>query len=59
MLVARPPARFVSMYVFRGGWRDGAHGVLLAVLAAVSVASKYAHLWALVRRASGLGPASS
>jgi glycosyltransferase involved in cell wall biosynthesis len=53
MLVAKPPARFVSMYVFRGGWRDGAQGVLLAVLAAVSVASKYAHLWALVRQEPG------
>ena len=53
MLLVKPPARFVSMYVFRGGWRDGAHGVLLAVLAAVSVASKYAQLWALVRQQPG------
>ena len=46
-LVARPPARFLSTYVWRSGWRDGGHGIVIALLAAVSVASKYAHLWAL------------
>jgi glycosyl transferase family 2 len=48
-VVVKPPARFLSMYIARGGWRDGSHGVLLAALGAVSVASKYAHLWALSR----------
>lgn len=47
MVVARPPARFVTTLLVRGGWRDGARGVILAVLAAVSVAAKYAHLWAM------------
>jgi glycosyltransferase involved in cell wall biosynthesis len=51
MVVLKPPARFLSMYVTRGGWRDGPHGVVLASLAAVSVAAKYAHLWNLGRRA--------
>ena len=46
-LLVRPPARFVSTYVLRGGFLDGAHGLVLAVLAAVSVAAKYARLWAL------------
>lgn len=46
-LVARPPARFLSTLLWRGGWRDGGHGIVLALLAAVSVASKYAQLWAL------------
>lgn len=46
-LVARPPARFLSTFFWRGGWRDGGHGIVIALLAAVSVASKYAHLWAL------------
>jgi hypothetical protein len=41
----KPPARFLTMYLLRGGWRDGAHGLVLAVLAAVSVAAKYARLW--------------
>lgn len=46
-LLLRPPARLVSMLVLRGGWRDGAHGVVLATLAASSVAAKYAQLWAM------------
>jgi glycosyltransferase involved in cell wall biosynthesis len=49
MVLLKPPARFVSTYLVRGGWRDGAHGVVLAVLASVSVAAKYAHLWAMGR----------
>ncbi len=49
MVLLKPPARFVSTYVVRGGWRDGAHGVVLAVLASLSVAAKYAHLWAMGR----------
>lgn len=48
-VVGRPPARFVTMYLLRGGWRDGPHGAVLAVLAAMSVAAKYARLWALSR----------
>lgn len=46
-LAIRPQARFLSTLVLRGGWRDGWHGVAISTLAAVSVASKYAHLWAL------------
>jgi glycosyltransferase involved in cell wall biosynthesis len=46
-VVLRPPARFVAAILFQGGWRDGAHGVILAALTAVSVASKYAYLWAM------------
>jgi glycosyltransferase involved in cell wall biosynthesis len=41
----KPPARFVSMYVFKGAFRDGAHGLILACLAAASVMAKYARLW--------------
>jgi glycosyltransferase involved in cell wall biosynthesis len=49
-LVVRPPLRFVTMWLVRQGWRDGAHGLVLAVLGAVSVAAKYAQLWAMDRR---------
>ena len=52
-LLVRPPARFLSMYLLRGGFLDGGHGLVLAVLAAVSVAAKYARLWALGRPARG------
>ena len=41
----KPPARFVSMYLLKGGFRDGGHGLILAVLAAASVMAKYARLW--------------
>jgi glycosyltransferase involved in cell wall biosynthesis len=44
-VVFKPPARFVSMYLLRGGFRDGAHGLVLACLAAASVMAKYARLW--------------
>jgi glycosyltransferase involved in cell wall biosynthesis len=44
-IVLKPPARFVSMYVLKGGFRDGAHGLVLACLAAASVMAKYARLW--------------
>lgn len=46
-VVLRPPARFVSMYLLRGGWLDGSAGAVLCSLAAASVMAKYARLWAL------------
>ena len=44
-VVGRPVGRFITMLVVRGGWRDGAVGVMIATLGAMSVAAKYAHLW--------------
>jgi (heptosyl)LPS beta-1,4-glucosyltransferase len=41
----KPPARFFSMYIMKGGLRDGGHGLILACLAAASVMAKYARLW--------------
>ncbi|HMI56220.1 MAG TPA: glycosyltransferase family 2 protein [Gemmatimonadaceae bacterium] len=41
----KPRIRFVSMYLLRGGFLDGAHGLLLACLASASVMAKYARLW--------------
>ncbi|HSJ07227.1 MAG TPA: glycosyltransferase family 2 protein [Longimicrobiales bacterium] len=38
-------AKFLKMYVLRGGFRDGRIGLLLAVLASHSVFVKYADLW--------------
>ena len=49
-VVFRPPFRFLSMYLIRGAWMDGARGALLASMAATSVMAKYARLWALGRR---------
>jgi glycosyltransferase involved in cell wall biosynthesis len=49
-LMFRPQARFLSTLLLRGGWRDGWHGLVISVLAGLSVAAKYAHLWALQRK---------
>ena len=46
-VVFRPPARFLSMYLLRGGWMDGGAGAVLSALAATSVMAKYARLWEL------------
>lgn len=46
----KPPARFFKMYFLKGGFRDGAHGLILACLAAASVMAKYARLWERSRR---------
>lgn len=50
MPALKPPTRFFSMYVLRRGFLDGPEGLILAVLAALSVGAKYARLWALGRR---------
>jgi (heptosyl)LPS beta-1,4-glucosyltransferase len=42
--------RFVRMYVLRGGFLDGGHGLVLALLASFSVYQKYAKLWEFRRR---------
>ena len=49
----KPPARFVSMYLLKGGFRDGGHGLVLAALAAGSVMAKYARLWERSRPTAG------
>jgi (heptosyl)LPS beta-1,4-glucosyltransferase len=48
-VLLRPPARLFTMYVLRAGFLDGARGVLVASLGAMSVAAKYARLWELTR----------
>lgn len=45
-IIFKPPARFVSMFIFRLGFLDGARGAILASLAAASVCAKYTRLWA-------------
>jgi len=44
-VLVKPPARFVRMYLLKGGFLDGARGLVLACLAAASVMAKYARLW--------------
>jgi len=43
-LVLRPVIRFAKFYVFKGGWRDGWRGLLLAYLSAYGCFLKYAKL---------------
>jgi len=45
-LIARPPLRFLRMYVFQLGFLDGARGVAVCALAACQVLLRYAELWA-------------
>ena len=51
-IVVRPPLRFLTMYLLRGGFMDGARGALLAAMASTSVMAKYAQLWEMGARRS-------
>jgi len=44
-LLVRPWTRFFRMYVLEGGFREGRHGIVLCMLAAFSVFTKYARRW--------------
>lgn len=44
-LLTRPPARFLRMYLLRGGFRDGVRGLIVATLGAFYVFLKYAKAW--------------
>lgn len=52
-VLVRPPLRFLAMYFLRLGFLDGSYGLVLAVLASMSVAAKYARLWAMGSGFSG------
>lgn len=51
-LLFRPGLRFLKMYVWRLGFLDGYHGIVLCGLSACSVFTKYAKLWNLGRNQS-------
>jgi glycosyltransferase involved in cell wall biosynthesis len=44
-LLFRPLLRFLRMYVLEGGFREGRAGIVLCMLAAFSVFTKYARRW--------------
>lgn len=44
-MVTHPPARFVKTYLLKSGFRDGAHGALLAAFSACGVLMRYAKAW--------------
>lgn len=49
-LLFRPPFRFVRSYLFKGGFLDGTHGFMIAVMNAYGTFAKYAKLWELEYR---------
>jgi glycosyltransferase involved in cell wall biosynthesis len=50
-LLLRPWLRFARMYLVEGGFREGRRGIVLCMLAAFSVFTKYARRWEDERRA--------
>ena len=48
-LLGRPMWRFFRQFILRQGFRDGIPGLILCGLAAVSVFTKYAKLWGMLR----------
>ncbi|MBA3847022.1 MAG: glycosyltransferase family 2 protein [Planctomycetes bacterium] len=48
-LAFRPIGRFLTMYVLRRGFLDGAPGFMVCALSAFSVLGRYAKLWAMQR----------
>lgn len=54
----RAVGRFLSSFVWRGGWRDGRAGLGLAFLDATEVALRWSQLWALSRREDARGDAA-
>ena len=56
-LLLRPWLRFLRMYVLEGGFREGRAGIVLCMLAAFSVFTKYARRWEDEIRGDGDRPA--
>jgi len=46
-ILFRPPLRFIRGYFFRGGFLEGTHGFIIAVISAFGAFAKYAKLWEL------------
>jgi glycosyltransferase involved in cell wall biosynthesis len=50
-VLLRPPARFLQLYLLRGGFLDGAAGLIVCMGTVVYVFLKYAKLWELSQTA--------
>lgn len=44
-LIMAIPSKFVEVYFYKGGWRDGLHGFIAAVLMSARVFLRYVKLW--------------
>jgi glycosyltransferase involved in cell wall biosynthesis len=51
-ILFRPIFRFMKFYIFKQGFRDGASGLIVALIESYYVFLKYAKLWELQRTAS-------
>ena len=49
-ILLHPPARFITGYILRGGFRDGIPGFIIAVTCSFHVFLKYCKLWELKNR---------
>lgn len=49
-LLAHPAAAFFRKYVVQSGWRDGVHGLLIAVIHSMVKFAVYAQAWEIQRR---------
>jgi len=49
-LLFSPAGMFLKVYLLKSGWRDGRHGMILAVFYAYYTFLKYAKLWELQQR---------
>jgi len=58
-LFLRPVARFLRQYILEGGFRYGRHGLVLCMLAAFSVFTKYARRWEDETRGGSDPPATT
>jgi glycosyltransferase involved in cell wall biosynthesis len=52
-LFFRPAFRFIKGYILRGGFLDGSHGLMIALISAFGAQLKYMKLWELVLRQKG------
>jgi glycosyltransferase involved in cell wall biosynthesis len=49
-LLLRPLFLFIKMYIFRRGFMDGIHGLVLAIFSSHYVFTKYSKLWELTKK---------
>ena len=49
-LLFHPPARFITGYILRGGFKDGIPGLIIAVTCSFHVFLKYCKLWELKKK---------
>lgn len=45
------PVKFAEVYLYKGGWKDGAHGLIAATLMSSRVLLRYVKVWEILRLA--------